>query len=541
MHDGDKLGRSAVGALVRTKQKKPVNPFKAGQDVMAQAHKLGVYFNYSTRHANLMSFGVVVKNVAPLRIAVDHNTTRVASQHGLLISEIRLNRAIAAYQGANPTVEWALTGEAWRHMAEFEGVLNITKITTTLSQLEKPFTGAYCCLVKGTTMSELRSDHLPVVALDKVTASPKLPRVLTPVSQLSAAGQECRRRAILEGERRFCGNVTEEISGGPLEVDDRELTCMLLDLRTVGANHVSLVQRRRAVALLAKAYVDFGMQCAEYDAEKAAEEAAAAAAKVAAVTAARQAAAADQAQSQPKVSTSSVKSGHLYGVSAWSDMDMDILLSGEDAASPAVVAPDAVAPAVVAPAAMAPTVVAPAVVAPTAVAPAAVVAPVAVAPTTSAPELDMQKERKRLEEEFKRVFKNWVAIEVDWRKEFPEVVFGEEIDVVSDLLQVDIGRLYLGLKSEDLNRKEYGWLTLMASSSAFQIGALMAESICERVLSCANQVLVDGNTLLSDAEIEMIVLLRMNREFMEYMRRNFGNLSRQQFNMTVIGTEMENE
>ncbi|KAK3258899.1 hypothetical protein CYMTET_32076 [Cymbomonas tetramitiformis] len=56
------------------------------------------------------------------------------------------------------------------------------------------------------------------------------------------------------------------------------------------------------------------------------------------------------------------------------------------------------------------------------------------------------------------------------KKEFPEVVFGEEIDVVSDLLQVDIGRLYLGLKSEDQNRKEYGWLTLMASSSAFQIG-----------------------------------------------------------------------
>ncbi|KAK3236331.1 hypothetical protein CYMTET_53520 [Cymbomonas tetramitiformis] len=93
-------------------------------------------------------------------------------------------------------------------------------------------------------------------------------------------------------------------------------------------------------------------------------------------------------------------------------------------------------------------------------------------------------------------------------------------------------------------RKENGWLPLMASSSPFQIGALMAESICERVLSCANQVLVDGNTLpLSDAEIEIIVLLRgMNRGFMEsYMRSSFGHLSQQQFNQPVINGEMEED
>ena len=64
----------------------------------------------------------------------------------------------------------------------------------------------------------------------------------------------------------------------------------------------------------------------------------------------------------------------------------------------------------------------------------------------------------------------------------------------------------------------YGWIPLLASCTYAQIGALNAESFCERVLSCANLVLTEGNTLLDDAEIEMLVILRMNRDFMEFMR-----------------------
>ena len=51
----------------------------------------------------------------------------------------------------------------------------------------------------------------------------------------------------------------------------------------------------------------------------------------------------------------------------------------------------------------------------------------------------------------------------------------------------------------------------MACNSTGQLGALSAESYCERVLSCANNVVITGNTLLSDEEVEMLVVLRMNR------------------------------
>ena len=52
----------------------------------------------------------------------------------------------------------------------------------------------------------------------------------------------------------------------------------------------------------------------------------------------------------------------------------------------------------------------------------------------------------------------------------------------------------------------------------------------------AKQVLTDGNTLLADEEINMLVTLRMNRDFMEFMREHYGEHVRkeQPFGMTVV-------
>ena len=76
----------------------------------------------------------------------------------------------------------------------------------------------------------------------------------------------------------------------------------------------------------------------------------------------------------------------------------------------------------------------------------------------------------------------------------------------------------------------------MASSSVGQLGALSAESYCERILSCANNVVTKNNTLLGDEEMEMVVVLRMNRQFMQYMREHYKAEAAQAFNMTVVRT-----
>ena len=59
-------------------------------------------------------------------------------------------------------------------------------------------------------------------------------------------------------------------------------------------------------------------------------------------------------------------------------------------------------------------------------------------------------------------------------------------------------------------------------------------SFCERVLSGANLVVNDGNTVLKDSSVTKLTILRINRKFMEYMRANYNAASRQKFKTTVV-------
>ena len=74
----------------------------------------------------------------------------------------------------------------------------------------------------------------------------------------------------------------------------------------------------------------------------------------------------------------------------------------------------------------------------------------------------------------------------------------------------------------------------MASCSKGEIGALNSEGFSERILSNANDVMDKGNTLLGDEELEMLVVLRMNRDFMRFMRKNYNDICLQQFRHTVV-------
>ena len=112
-----------------------------------------------------------------------------------------------------------------------------------------------------------------------------------------------------------------------------------------------------------------------------------------------------------------------------------------------------------------------------------------------------------------------------------------------DLIDIDLGRLYHKLITKvDPDRSRFGFLPLMAGCCDGQIGALNAESFAERVISGSNLVMTNGNTLLGDKMLEMLVVLRMNREFMEFMefmRREYDEeiAKTQPFKMTVIAEE----
>jgi len=66
--------------------------------------------------------------------------------------------------------------------------------------------------------------------------------------------------------------------------------------------------------------------------------------------------------------------------------------------------------------------------------------------------------------------------------------------------------------------------------------ATNAERVAELIISAANLVMNDGNTLLADKHLEMMVVLRMNRTFMKFMRENYFSeiKAMQPFNMTVV-------
>jgi len=51
-------------------------------------------------------------------------------------------------------------------------------------------------------------------------------------------GYEALQRAILEAERHFCGNKTEEIDSSNVVLNYRDMMALLLDLRTLTCNNV---------------------------------------------------------------------------------------------------------------------------------------------------------------------------------------------------------------------------------------------------------------------------------------------------------------
>jgi hypothetical protein len=63
----------------------------------------------------------------------------------------------------------------------------------------------------------------------------------------------------------------------------------------------------------------------------------------------------------------------------------------------------------------------------------------------------------------------------------------------------------------------------------FTLGTLNTESFCECVLSCVKLVVSDLHVCLKAGEIHILVMFRMNREFMEYMRATYPDTPLSEF------------
>jgi len=108
-----------------------------------------------------------------------------------------------------------------------------------------------------------------------------------------------------------------------------------------------------------------------------------------------------------------------------------------------------------------------------------------------------------------------------------------EIDVVS-IMKGDF-------IEKEKDRSKYGWLPKMATCSQASIGSLLVANFCEHINSCTNQVLTLAKSLLGDSEMEKLVMCRMNQDFIGFMRKNYPEVTDEQFEFGIIKAEDNKE
>ena len=81
--------------------------------------------------------------------------------------------------------------------------------------------------------------------------------------------------------------------------------------------------------------------------------------------------------------------------------------------------------------------------------------------------------------------------------------------------------------------KSFGWFLELALYSRYAISAPAASSFCERVNSHGKLVVTERSTQMKPAKVEERVMLRMNRHFMDHMRRHYPELSSAQMHLLL--------
>ena len=110
-----------------------------------------------------------------------------------------------------------------------------------------------------------------------------------------------------------------------------------------------------------------------------------------------------------------------------------------------------------------------------------------------------------------------------------------QYDLMTDLLHANMFKVLSDmLRSESLRIQQsksakFGYLPMMTVTT---LGALNAESFCERLLSCLKLVVSDLHVRLKAEEIRMLVMLRMNHGFMKYMRTSYPDTPLSEFKVT---------
>lgn len=121
--------------------------------------------------------------------------------------------------------------------------------------------------------------------------------------------------------------------------------------------------------------------------------------------------------------------------------------------------------------------------------------------------------------DFSLAFTRWQEWHLDWKRLYPNQKF-DTFDVMDELKDLDTKILMReALLVSKLDNDCFGLLPHMASVSKFQLGALLSKSFAERMNSAGKNIVRDNRGKLDHEMIDKLVVLRMNRNFMEFCRK----------------------
>ena len=120
--------------------------------------------------------------------------------------------------------------------------------------------------------------------------------------------------------------------------------------------------------------------------------------------------------------------------------------------------------------------------------------------------------------EFDKVYHNWKHLTPNWLELFPEELKGKDVSDSEVLMPMQLGVVLKNIMDQPNYTLLYGYLPLLSETL---LGSMLASSYVERVNSQAKLVMTTGRTLLAADELENVVMLWMNREFMLYMKEKY--------------------
>ena len=466
MHQGDKIGKSAIGELVRSKNKVIVNPFPHGLNLLKMLRDQARHF--SAVHTNRVKYDKFLEENPHLpgsSIQVDLNDTRMSSVHGLIRSSLRIKRTLTRYF-ATYDIPVYLNNEDWEFAREVEGVLNISKDLVTLSQNEKKINSVYGPLFKRTIHQGYLAEAIQLIDIESWGKTTRAPRSPKKINAFSIRGRECRKRAMLECERRFFGNTEETTFEDQGCSDDdirvkmtkREFATLLLDPRTcVDPDVLDSDGWQEALTILEGFYVDYYVTMKAYDRKKVSET-------NACVDDGKRVLDEREQRDEPPKKRKISLGLHMANRSvASSERQTNHIIVSEE----------------------------------------------------SFKQLDKQAAKI----EFKSAIAQWTEWDVPWSILYPNNKF-ETFNLYTELMDLNMKVLLdFATKYSESNDLCFGLLPLMCKVSKCQLGALMSQSFAERMNSRGKLIVTENRTCLKHSTLEKLVVLKMNKMFIKHCRQ----------------------